>query len=566
MLTHDVLQTILCLCEEADSPRSVGIAICLRYNEMDQLVNLDLDPARYSCSNQFFRDALVTDILRKCQGLDTSRDLQAAAVQSFWQTEQECYKSNERLSPYLFGLSSPDVNGRIVEIISSARKYLARLLGACPILPEGRFGPGATFADRGKFTTVPDKMSSTPTLTSSALGVLPYWGRTKWAFACAEERGQLEIVRGNRFTTVPKDSKKDRGICIEPSLNVFYQLGYGRAMRDRLKRVGIDLEFGQEKHRALARAASARGHLATIDLSNASDTICSNLVKLLLPDSWFMSLNQLRATHTFLPKKGWVRLEKFSSMGNGFTFELETLIFLSLIWAVMAANGHLPKEGENLLVYGDDIIIPTTCFSDVIGCLRFFGFTPNAKKSFAFGSFRESCGGDYFDGRPVRAFFLKELPSEPHQWIAFANGLRRVVADHHFFDGDFRCHFSAWHAALRSIPSNVRNLRGPAALGDILIHDHSSKWRPKSRSISIRSHRGRMSTHFLLLGDYSPATGDGIRYFRAWMPSNSRFVGWQHFRPTVTLATALYGVGDGRRGVLPRGCVTGYAERWVSYS
>lgn len=556
MLPRDVLHTILCMCEEANSPRSVAVAILCRYNEMDQLVALTTDPSLYSCSNSYFRDALVTDVLRKCQGLDTTRDLRVAAVESFWSSEKECYRANERLAPYLFGLSSPEVAGRVWDVISLARKYLAFVLGACPVLPEGRHGPGATFADRGKLTTVPDKMSSVPTLTPHSLGVLPTWGRTAWARAVSEVGGRVEIIRGNRFTTVPKDSKKDRGIAVEPSLNVFYQLGYGSAIRQRLARVGIDLNNGQGLHAQKAQEASKQGHLATIDLSSASDTVCSNLVKLLLPEGWYRSLTALRSPFTFLDNR-WVKLEKFSSMGNGYTFELETVIFLSLCFAVLALGGHLPQEGVNLLVYGDDIIVPAEAYSDVQACLRFFGFSINRSKTFSVGSFRESCGGDFFDGRPVRAFFLKELPNEPHQWIAFANGLRRVVKDHHRADGDFECPLRSWRSVLHCIPRHIRDLRGPEDLGDLVVHDTSTKW------IAVSREAGRRRR---VLGPYDPKLGDGIRYFRVWRPVTSRPIGWQHFRPAVTLATALLHVGDGDSGVLPRDSVSGYKEAWVPHS
>ncbi len=556
MLTHDVLHAVLCLCEEANSPRAVSVAILARYGEMDQLVDLTVDPLRYTSSSLYFRDCLVTDILRKCRGLEIKRDLKAAAVKSFWASELECYRTNERLAPYFFGLSSPESNERVWEVLSLARKYIANILGTCPVLPSGRHGPGATFADRGKYSTVPDKMSSSPTLTCSALGVIPSWSRTAWARAVSEHTGHIEVVRGNRFTTVPKDSAKDRGIAVEPSLNIFYQLGYGGEIRRKLKRVGIDLNHGQDLHRRKAKEASLKGTLATIDLSSASDTVSRSLVELLLPPVWFRSLAALRSSHTRLGDK-WVFLEKFSSMGNGYTFELETLIFLALAFAVLALGGHLPKEGDNLCVFGDDIIIPTAGYEDVVACLRFFGFSINKRKSFSVGPFRESCGGDFFDGRPVRAFYLEELPSEPHQWVAFANGLRRVVKDHHLHDGDFDCHLRAWRSVLHCIPRHIRDLRGPENLGDIVVHDHATRW-----SASSREAGGRRK----IIGPYSPGSGDGIRYFRTWSPISTRTVGWQHFRPAVTLASALLNVGDGERGVTPRDSVSGYGVRWVPFS
>jgi hypothetical protein len=310
---------------------------------------------------------------------------------------------------------------------------------------------------------------------------------------------------------------------------------------------GIDLRNGQDIHRQVACEASKDGHLATIDLSNASDTVSYNLVKLLLPAKWFHLLDSLRSPFTLINGK-WVKLEKFSSMGNGFTFELETLLFLA-ISLVAVRQKTIPVRGS-VLVYGDDIIVPSTSAKNVIEFLKFLGFTPNEKKTFSEGWFRESCGGDYFRGAAVRPHFLKELPNEPQDFIRFANGLRRVGMGHgddlHRYDFTFR----AWLRVLDAIPSPIRRLRGPQDLGDIVIHDdRTDLWSAKRRN--------------------------SIRYIRCYKPVPARRVGWGHWHPSVVLATALYGLGDGSRGplnhrdgggVTPRGAVSGYRVGWAVYS
>nr|UUW21309.1 MAG: RNA replicase beta chain [Sanya fiers-like virus 19] len=555
MLPRDVMHIVLCCCEEANSPRAVTVAVLARYGEMDQLVSLVVDPAHYLDAESFFRDNQVTELLRKCDGLDTTFDKEAEARLSFLDSEHGCYRTNERLTPYLFGACPGYDSGGVREVISLAQKYVRHVLGACPDLPEGRFGPGATFADRGQLTTVPDKMSSRPTLTSASLGVLPHWARTAWARSMPDGLRDLSIVRGNRFTTVPKDARKVRGIAVEPSLNVFYQLGVGSAIRQRLRRVGIDLQYGQDVHRAKARFGSLSGDLATIDLSSASDTVCRALVELLLPESWFRSLDSLRSPFTQVDGH-WHRLEKFSSMGNGFTFELETLLFLAISFSVLTLGGHMPREGINLLVYGDDIIVPAVGAPDVISALRFFGFTPNRRKTFWSGAFRESCGGDYFGGVPVRAFNLKSLPEEPHEWISFANGLRRVCTDHN--PGQSVLFLRTWHRVLDQVPSSIRVLRGPVELGDIVIHDESERCSPVSIERDGRRRR--------VLGPYDPRLGDGIRYYRTWSPVNPQPLPWAHWRAEVGWACALYGAGDGEKGVTPRSSVSGHVERWVPFS
>lgn len=539
-LSHEVKNTILCLCEDTNTPRAVTVAMLLRYEEWDQLVSLRVVPGMYTDPDLFFRDSMVTDLLRKCGGLPTTTDLKKAALDSFWESEHLCYRTNERLAKYEFGNLFSDSERRVDEIISLARKYLSFVLGPCPdVTHDGRFGPGSTFSDRGRLTTVPDKMTSKPTFTGGWARHLPKWSQTAWARLPSAK--DLVVVRGNRFTTVPKDSTKDRGIAIEPSLNVYTQLAYGSLMKSRLRRnVRLDLRVAEKKHRQVACDASIRGSLATIDLSSASDTVCKQLVKLLLPTPWFEALDGLRSSHTLLPDGKWVRLEKFSSMGNGFTFELETVVFLSLVFATMAVEGHMPREGENLLVFGDDIIVPSASFESVSAVLSYFGFQLNKRKSFSTGNFRESCGGDFFLGKAVRPFFLEELPDEPHKWIAWANGLRRVVIDHYGPFGGLGRYRTTWFKILDQLPSKIRGCRGPSVLGDLLVHDEESRWRPRERS--------------------------SIRYFQTWRPARYRWVEWKHFRPEVVLATALYGAGDGTRGVNPRDSVIGYKLGWVPYS
>jgi hypothetical protein len=72
-------------------------------------------------------------------------------------------------------------------------------------------------------------------------------------------------------------------------------------------------------------------------------------------------------------------------MGNGFTFELMTLILLSL-------SRSLDSSAS---VFGDDIIIATDKSKRLIECLEAVGFTVNVDKTFTSGPFRESCGANY---------------------------------------------------------------------------------------------------------------------------------------------------------------------------
>jgi len=551
LLPHDVRKAILQLMTDLSTPVSLAVREDIENERWDTLASREISPSTYPDAESYWRDATAVSMLRKCQDLPTSFDRKAVALENFFKTERECLRTNSRLQPFL----PPAMGYRtgLHDFFDRAAKICESIIGRCPDNSldrvQGRFGPGATFGDRGRFTTIPDKMSSRPTLTQGAIFHLVPWTGTLWAKACSSSGKEPAFERGNRFTTVPKDCKKDRGIAVEPSINLFFQLGYGRILRSRLKeRANIQLAKGQDIHRALAREASIKGHLCTLDLSNASDTVCTNLVKLVLPPGWFDVLNQLRSPLTHVEGK-WVLLEKFSSMGNGFTFELETLIFLCLILA-LDPTGHKLVSGTNVFTYGDDIICPTETSSAVIAMLSYCGFTLNDKKSFVTGPFRESCGGDFFEGVDVRPFFLKEYPLEPQQLITLANGLRRscAVRSRHFYT------YRSWRRVLDCLPKPVRDCRGPEILGDLVVHDDFERWATRTRF--------------------------GIRYLRVYRPARFRKVSWSNFRPEVILASACYGAGDGGisyinsegltsrvvEGITPRDAVAGYKVGWVAYS
>lgn len=547
-LTAKVRSAFSALCWNIGTPVAYKALLAMEREDWKGLTSVKVQVGKYTCPRTLSGDLQIAAFFKKYPGFDLGIDLDKKASDSFFESERQCYWSNERLSPLLH---DPRIYGEgVYRYLSDVRKEVSRVLGRCPkpASIKGRFGPGSTFRDVGSLVTVPDKLSSRYTLTTQARVFLHAWDQTAWSrYAAAglepwKQSGLLghdeiapglsqndvdryyapvceDIVRGNRFTTVPKDAWKKRGICVEPSVNVFYQLGIGQLMTKRMATsINWVKEEQQEFHKLLARLGSLTGSLATLDLSNASDTVCKVLVELLLPPDWFQLLYSLRSPNTFIGGK-WVRLEKFSSMGNGFTFELETLIFYCLTAVACRKTRQQPDfHGTTVSVFGDDIICPSDCSRDVIAILKFFGFALNEEKSFTKGGFRESCGGDYFRGLDVRPHYLKEEPCEPHHFIALANGISRFRIRHTLCGGRDVAKLS-WLRILDCLPVQIRGCRGPEGLGDLVIHDREESWRCVTRS--------------------------SIRYFRVWRPVPFRRTAWSHFRPGVVLASALYGTGDG---------------------
>lgn len=534
-ISQQLEMVVLALCEDTNTPRALTVWLMVKHEEFGQLVNLTTDPLHYLTSSHYRQDVQVTSFLRKYQGLTIPGvDKAKVALRKFYEAEAQCAKTNSRLGRFLHNSDLELEDLVIAESLGRIKSTISSVLGRLPLdLEHARFGPGATFEDRGRLTTVPDKITSRPTSTRAAWTLRPLWERTAWARSqySVPFRGPL-YSRGNRFTTVPKDAKTDRGIAIEPSINVYYQLGVGTAIRQRLRKVGIDLNNGQMTHRRKARDASRDASHSTIDLSSASDTVSKCLVKLLLPSEWWELLDLLRSPLTFVDGR-WIWLEKFSSMGNGYTFELETLIFYSI--AVEAC--HLcGQDSSTVLVYGDDIIAPTNSSGVLLSLLRYLGFSPNSEKTFLSGVFRESCGGDYFLGEDVRPYFQKELLDEPQKWITLANGLRRIGETFSDPIFDHSCWSRARKIAIGQLPASIRNLRGPASLGDAVITElDTSRWS------SRRTRDGRTSVlGYLPVPELTPL---------------------HHWRSDVIFASALYGIPS--RGVLPRGGVSGFRKSWV---
>jgi hypothetical protein len=542
VLSGNLARAISFLLTDLGTPKSLSAAIMLREGDWDGLAQLSVDPRCYVDSCSYLRDAAAVSVVKKLQQLPTSVDRRARAIAKWWEGERDCFRSNERLSRYLDLKGFPafsDVEPGVRDFLSRVRKIIFSWIGPSPnLLTKGRHGPGATYSDKGRLTTVADKMSSVPSMTRDAVWWFPQWINTQWGAAVAQHHGKVSFVPGNRFATVPKTALIDRCIAAEPSINVFYQLGLGRELRSRLKSAGWDLDRAQDIHRQVACESSWTREFATLDLSNASDTVCINLVRLLLPRLWFQALDDLRSKKTLLDDK-WIMLEKFSSMGNGFTFELETIIFAALACAVSQQCGGVGRLGIDVFVFGDDIIIKNDYVRSLIPVLQFCGFRLNAEKSFFDQSpFRESCGGDFFSGLPVRPIYLKELPNEPQEFVTFANQLWALAE--RLRENGFSLPARAWFAVLDELPAQVRRCRGPKDLGDLLIWDHEDRWTTRTRR--------------------------SIRYFRVIRPFSNRYVGWGHFQPEVTLACATYGSGDGKRGVLPRDSISGYKLGWTPFS
>lgn len=446
-------ETTMDLLELIGTPRSLALAISYRtssYRSVDPI--LLGDPSTYSV-DRYRRDSQAVALFKKSTYLDESDDLDANAVKGFLSIEAELKIYNQTKNSF-------DANG----IFYTASRIIRKILGKVPEYEDLKvsFTSGATFSRTVDNATIADKISGQLDVTTHALPHLLKWLGAHPTLFYAYSDKKIITVPGNKFSTVPKDFRKKRTICKEPLGNMLLQRSFGLYIRDRLKRENIYIETGQSDHTAvLLHDADA---WATIDQSDASDRISWKLVKELLPTEWFSIFDQIRSKRTLVNGQ-WHELEKFMTQGNGFTFELETLVFYAIAQAI-AIN----KDGKRqpIFVYGDDMIVPVRLACEVVESFKHFGLKVNREKSFLSGPFKESCGFDILCGSAVRPYYLKELETNDLLFkVQLCNYVKRVL-NHVFYDYYDVFRSRPWLRAYNSIPT-VERYHGPSSFGDSVI-------------------------------------------------------------------------------------------------
>lgn len=358
-------------------------------------------------------------LFSKSDDMLTDIDQEGVAYESFLMSEFSCRTVNTELSKGIGRINAREC--RVIRHHASA--FIAEVLGACPALTDldFTFGPGANVSSKGDKHSSPNvKLSGRFTVSNS---LLPFWRELEPTLPYITN---VQVVCG-RLEFVPKSFKTKRSILLEPGVNSALQKGAGKVIKRCLRRIGLLTEDAQDIQRLRALKGSKKEggeDFVTIDLSRASDSIAWHLVLDLLPFDWFQLLDALR-TPLARYKGKLIELEKFSSMGNGYTFELETLLFKGLIRGIAAARGIK----DDSIVYGDDITCNAALGAAVVELLPEFGFEVNKDKSFLTGHFKEACGGDYRDGQDVRPWFLRSL-RDGGRWnvaklFSFYNFLKR---------------------------------------------------------------------------------------------------------------------------------------------
>lgn len=485
--------------EVLDAPRALTVWLLYKNREHRQLVELTAEVDHYPYDSDCYAAAYQsTSLFRKCVGLETGINVKEVALRSAAEAEVKNRETNHFFRLKRSGLVTGLLDGHADRIMST----IAKILGDCPSVAvlqcesasadvhyeelvnlgvprDVGWSNGRTTSASGDHLSQLRKYLSTCDVTAMArpyaLGLLsdsPGW--QVLARNSAKNGGLVRTVRGNVLTVVPKNAKTDRVICYEPHMNIRLQLAAGGYIRDCLRKVGVNLQ-DQSIQQRRARFGSRHGRLATIDLRSASDRLAKEVIWELLPIDWACLLDDLRSHETYWPDGQWRLNEKFSSMGNGFTFELESLIF----YAICSAVSH------SVSVYGDDIILPTENYHEAARLLNYYGFDLNTSKSFWQGPFRESCGMDAYLGDEITPVYARCIPKTAREFVKFHNAIfdlshRKMVQgtvaprDNPYVLISGSVAFTARGSAIQAICRNWRSrfpfFTGPSGFGDGHYH------------------------------------------------------------------------------------------------
>lgn len=435
---HIATQIYRDLCLEIGSEYAKSSIQKFEQNGLSALTRID--PSVYTSAAAFSDDWMLQSFLSKYEGISDVSQLSKKAEVDFLALEAKVLAGNRNLRQLV-----PDVEGilsaarrKIEEILERGSSASSRRDSSFPFQELYRcveWGPGAT-STLNRSKAYLDKKMLEPRLTVTHR-CLPYaqayietdlqWLSARLGLQVAGPtsllREEWNLVDHDVFDTVVKSFKQRRVILKQPTMNLFFQKAVGKMIRRRLKREKIDLDDQSRNQRIARRAFIAQ--YATIDLASASDSLSLELVALLLPPQWYEVLADFRTSHTMINGKKH-KLEKFSAMGNGFTFELESLIFYALSWAVVRAEGC--DSLSRVAVYGDDIIVKQRHSSRLIFVLESVGFEVNRDKSFVSGHFFESCGKHYFDGSDVTPIYQKEIIADLASGVRAHNRVLRWCA------------------------------------------------------------------------------------------------------------------------------------------
>lgn len=367
--------------------------------------------------------------------LPYTNEQEQQVITRFLQTEADLAHVNAHVDNivscelhHLYAIRPPKSGRTDVEVAREARRLLHGVfqhLDLRNIIP--RHGPGAVATkqrlwDKYRWTNVSDRITNVFPLDAFFYASLGH--------VCDDYR-RFEKITGldlpARVVLVPKDSRGPRLISCEPVDFQWVQQGVKDVIVSRVEHCALTKHnvffTNQQPNQIGALLGSQSGQYATLDLNEASDRVSVALVRLLFPAHVSDVLCSCRSLSTMLPNGDVVPLRKYAPMGSALCFPVLALT----VWSLLTAVAPDKDTRERILVYGDDVIVPTQFAPKAIEVLELFGLKVNRDKSCTSGLFRESCGQDALLGQSVTPVRLRTVwSSHPTvdayvSWISYAN-------------------------------------------------------------------------------------------------------------------------------------------------
>lgn len=322
------------------------------------------------------------------------------------------------------------IDNRLLEVCQQTFDILASTLGEFkPDEWKPKHGPGAvsdlTVGREFKysFPTWSDRLDTVFPMADFAFANYSHWVDAVASGTCPRDEDHY-----SRLIAVPKTQKGPRLIAAEPTANQWCQQIMLDYFSERIAKtlLGRTIHLDDQTHnQRLARLASSTQSHWTVDLKAASDRVSCWLIERLFRrnPSLLMALNASRTSVIFQsidresPK--YYKLRKLSTMGSACTFPVQSIVFAGLSYAALCFKrdlrpnlATLKKLSREVLVFGDDIIIPEDGGCILEDLLNALYFKVNPDKTFRSGKFRESCGSDCFDGSDVTPSYLRKIPQK----------------------------------------------------------------------------------------------------------------------------------------------------------
>lgn len=338
-----------------------------------------------------------------------------AAIQGYIECEQEVRKSDSGFSPEL----RKEFRRMSLLLFGEVLSKVDREVSHGNLWPK--HGPGKT-ADR----LLGNKKFDQKEWTLRLERVFPYGENAipNWRWYHLLDRVDfLEPGRERpvKVVLVPKTLKTPRVIAIEPTCMQYMQQAVSGSLVRKLEDSAVADMIGftdQAPNQRMAREGSRHGHLATLDMKEASDRVSNQHVRELFAPFGNLreAIDATRSRKADVPGHGVIRLAKYASMGSALCFPVEAMVFLTIVMLALQQKANRRFSAKDIQsyrgrvrVYGDDIIVPVDSVSCVIEFLESFGLKVNIDKSFWTGKFRESCGGDYYDGHEVNVVKVRRV-------------------------------------------------------------------------------------------------------------------------------------------------------------